>query len=119
MKCGQRFTTYEKVTLVDLRVAKRRGVTQPYYRHKLESGLRKALEKRPINEEQFQRLMFMIENDLMNLRKEIVASEQIGRIVLEHLRQLDKVAYLRFASIYRNFRSTKAFEKEIQRLEKD
>ena len=72
-----------------------------------------------MTEEQFQKMIFMIEDDILNLRKELVASEQIGRIVLEHLKQLDKVAYLRFASIYRDFRSTKAFEKEIQKLEKD
>ncbi len=119
LKCQRRFSTYERISLVDLRVQKRQGTTQPYHRQKLEVGLKKALEKRPVTEEQFQKMIFMIEDDILNLRKELVASEQIGRIVLEHLKQLDKVAYLRFASIYRDFRSTKAFEKEIQKLEKD
>ena len=114
---SRRFSTW-KNQLGGL-TAKRQGTTQPYHRQKLEVGLKKALEKRPVTEEQFQKMIFMIEDDILNLRKELVASEQIGRIVLEHLKQLDKVAYLRFASIYRDFRSTKAFEKEIQKLEKD
>jgi transcriptional repressor NrdR len=101
-----------------LEVQKRSGEKQPYLRHKLELGLRKALEKRPIGEEQFQKLVSSIENDIFNLEKELVMSEQIGQIVLTHLRTTDKVAYLRFASVHRNFKSTKAFEKEIEKLEK-
>jgi transcriptional repressor NrdR len=99
-------------------VQKRSGEKQPYVRHKLELGLRKALEKRPVPEEQFQKLVSWVENDIFNLEKDTVSSEQIGHIVLSHLRKLDKVAYLRFASVHRNFKSTKAFEKEIEKLEK-
>ena len=97
---------------------KRSGEKQPYVRHKIELGLRKALEKRPVTEEQFQKLVSSIENAIFNLEKETVSSEQIGHIVLSHLRALDKVAYLRFASVHHNFRSTRAFEKEIEKLEK-
>jgi len=99
-------------------VVKHSGEKQPYLRHKLELGLRKALEKRPVTEEQFQKLVSSIENDIFNLEKDTVSSDQIGQIVLVHLRTLDKVAYLRFASVYRNFKSTKAFEREIEKLEK-
>lgn len=106
------------MSLVDLRVRKRNGSKEPYYRHKIEMGLRKALEKRPVTAQEFQKLLFEIEQDIFNLRKKTVSTEQMGRIVLFYLKGVDKVAYLRFASVYRNFRTPKAFEREIQRLEK-
>lgn len=118
LQCNRRFTTYERIELFGLQVVKRSGVKQPYLRHKLELGLRKALEKRPVTEEQFQKLVSSVENDIFNLEKDMVHSDQIGQIVLTHLKALDKVAYLRFASVHRNFKSTRAFEKEIQKLEK-
>ena len=118
LQCNRRFTTYERIELFGLQVVKHSGEKQPYLRHKLELGLRKALEKRPVTEEQFQKLVSSIENDIFNLEKDTVSSDQIGQIVLSHLRVLDKVAYLRFASVYRNFKSTKAFEREIEKLEK-
>ena len=118
LQCNRRFTTYERIELFGLQVVKRSGGKQPYLRHKLELGLRKALEKRSISEEQFQKAISLIENDIFNLEKDIVSSEQIGKIVLSHLRVLDKVAYLRFASVHRNFKSTKAFEREIEKLQK-
>jgi len=104
--------------LLGIEVLKRNGSKQPFLRHKLESGIRKALEKRPCTEEQLQKLVSSIENDIFNLNKDAVESAQIGQIALSHLKQFDKVAYLRFASVYRNFRSPKAFEKEIQKLQK-
>ncbi len=117
LKCQRRFTTYERVELSGIQVKKRNNSKEPYYRHKLELGVRKALEKRPYTEEQFQKLISSIENEIFNLEKNPVPTEQIGEIVLSHLKELDKVAYLRFASVYRNFRSPRAFEKEIQKLE--
>ena len=116
--CGRRFTTYERLELLGVEVVKRGGSKEVFSRHKLESGIRKALEKRPFGEEQLQKLVSSIENDIFNLGKDVVESEQVGQIVLIHLRKLDKVAYLRFASVYRNFRTPKAFQKEIQKLEK-
>jgi transcriptional repressor NrdR len=118
MHCKRRFTTYERVELFGLEVLKRSGEKEPYLRHKLELGLRKALEKRPVTEEQFQKLVSSIENDIFTLEKETVSSEQIGHIVLSHLREVDKVAYLRFASVHKDFKSPRAFEREIQKLEK-
>ena len=118
LQCSRRFTTYERIELFGLQVVKRTGEKQPYLRHKLELGLRKALEKRPVAEDQFQKTVSSIENDLFNLEKETVSSDTIGKIVLSHLRILDKVAYLRFVSVHRNFKSTKAFEREIEKLEK-
>ena len=118
LKCHQRFSTYEKISLIDLKVRKRNGSKEPYYRHKIEAGLRKAFEKRLVTDQEFQKLLFEIEQDIFNLEKNTVSTEQIGHIVLSHLKSVDKVAYLRFASVYRNFRTPKAFEREIQRLEK-
>ena len=118
LQCNRRFTTYERIELFGLQVVKRSGEKQPYLRHKLELGLRKALEKRPVTEEQFQKTVSSIENDIFNLEKDTVSSDIIGKIVLSHLRILDKVAYLRFASVYHNFKNTKAFEREIEKLEK-
>jgi len=118
LQCSRRFTTYERIELFGLQVVKRTGEKQPYLRHKLELGLRKALEKRPVAEDQFQKTVSSIENDIFNLEKDTVNSDTIGKIVLSHLRILDKVAYLRFVSVHRNFKSTKAFEREIEKLEK-
>lgn len=115
--CGRRFTTYERLELLGVEVVKRNGSKEPFSRHKLESGIRKALEKRPYTEEQLQKLVASIENDIFNSNKEIVESSCIGQTVLSHLKQFDKVAYLRFASVYRNFRTPKAFEKEIKKLQ--
>ncbi len=97
-------------------VLKRDGSKEPYYRHKLELGLRKALEKRDVAEDQFQKLVSRIEGEIFNREKEVISSEEIGQSVLSHLREFDKVAYLRFASVYRNFKSPRAFEKEIHKL---
>ncbi len=116
--CGRRFTTYERLELFGIEVVKRNGSKELFSRHKLESGIRKALEKRPYTEEQLQKLVSSIENDIFNLNKDVVESSHIGQTVLSHLRQFDKVAYLRFASVYRNFKSPRAFEKEIQKLQK-
>ena len=115
--CGRRFTTYERLELLGIEVAKRSGLKEPFLRHKLEAGIRKALEKRPYTEDQLQKLISSIENDIFNLNKDVVESSYIGQRVLAHLKQFDKVAYLRFASVYRNFRSPKAFEKEIRKLQ--
>src|SRR3989338_1379267 len=103
--CKRRFTTYERIELFGLEVQKRDGSREPYARHKLELGLRKALEKRPVSEEQFQKMVAMIENDIFNLEKEQVSSQELGQIVLSHLQEIDKVAYLRFVSVHRNFKS--------------
>lgn len=116
--CRKRFTTYERVELVGLEVVKRDGKKEAFSRHKLELGLRKALEKRQFTEDHFQKLISRIESEIFNREKESIASEEIGKLVLSHLRNFDKVAYIRFASVYRNFKTPKAFEKEIQRLEK-
>jgi transcriptional repressor NrdR len=115
--CGRRFTTYERLELLGVEVVKRNGQKESFSRHKLDAGIRKALEKRPYTEEQFQRLVAGIERDIFDLEREEVQTVDVGRLVLSHLQQFDKVAYLRFASVYRNFKTPRAFEKEIQKLQ--
>ncbi|MEK7510391.1 MAG: transcriptional regulator NrdR [Patescibacteria group bacterium] len=117
--CGRRLTTYERLELLGFEVLKRDGSREPYYRRKLELGIRKALEKRPFTEQEIQKLVSSIENEIFNRDKDFMSSAEIGDIVLSYLKDADKVAYLRFASVYRNFRSPKAFEREIQKLKEE
>jgi transcriptional repressor NrdR len=113
LKCGFRFSTYEEVELLDLTVLKRDGSKQAYSREKLEQGLRKALERRPISEEQFRMLVNKIERDIQALRKNDLSSQEIGEIVIKELKKKDPVAYIRFASVYRSFQDLESFQKEI------
>jgi len=113
LKCGFRFSTYEDVELLDLTVVKRDSSKQAYAREKLEQGLRKALERRPISEEQFRMLVNKIERDMQVLRKNEISSQEIGEIVMKELKKKDPVAYIRFASVYRAFQDLQSFQKEI------
>ncbi len=120
-RCSSRFSTYEEVELLNLSVLKRDGSRESYLREKLEQGLRKATEKRPITAEEFRRLVSRIEGDIQKkgARKggtqEIKASD-IGEIVMRHLQRVDPVAYIRFASVYRSFQDAETFQRELQYL---
>lgn len=115
-KCGYRFSTLEEVEILDLSVVKRDGRREPYDREKLESGLRKALEKRSFTSSDFKTLLGSIERDFQKKRKSEVTSAEIGEIVMNRLKTFDKVAYIRFASVYRSFEDVKTFEKELKKL---
>lgn len=117
LKCEYRFSTYEEVEILDLQVLKRDGSTQAYNRDKLEGGLHKALEKRPISVEEFKRLISEIEQDIQKkTENNRIESKEIGNIVVRKLRKYDQIAYLRFASVYRQFEDIEEFKKEIQKL---
>ncbi|MDZ4243895.1 MAG: transcriptional regulator NrdR, partial [Candidatus Doudnabacteria bacterium] len=117
LKCEYRFSTYEEVEILDLQVAKRDGSTESYLRDKLEGGLRKALEKRPISAEEFKRLISEIEQDIQKkMENNRIESKEIGSIVVRKLKKYDPIAYLRFASVYRQFEDVEEFKKEIQKL---
>ncbi|HNQ45011.1 MAG TPA: transcriptional regulator NrdR [bacterium] len=103
LKCGFRFSTYEEMEILDLIVVKRDGHKELYSRDKLISGLRKATEKRPVNDDQFKRLVNLIERDIQAKRQSEIESRDIGRIVMRQLKKVDKVAYIRFASVYSDF----------------
>jgi len=115
-KCAYRFSTVEGVELLDFALVKRDGRRESYRREKLASGLRKALEKRPFTAERFQKLVGDIERDLQRLRKEEVTSRELGEIVMNRLREFDKVAYIRFASVYRSFEDVDRFAEELRSL---
>ncbi len=114
LRCGERFSTREEIEIVRLRIIKRDGTRQEYNRIKIESGLRNALQKRPVSEERLQKLLNTIERSIQSLEKREVKSKVIGRIVMDHLRDVDDVAFIRFASVYKSIGSVSTFNKVIQ-----
>jgi len=114
--CSYRFSTNEEVQLLDITVVKRNGRREPYDRSKIERGLRSSLEKRPVTEVSFRRLTSGIERDIQRLKNSEVTSAQLGEIVMEQLRHFDKVAFIRFASVYRQFEDVASFSKELELL---
>jgi transcriptional repressor NrdR len=117
-KCGFRFSTVEEMELLDVAVIKRNGKREAYSREKVMSGLKKALEKRPYTEIQLSRLIHNIERDIQKVRGGEITSADIGEIVMKRIRLFDKVAYIRFASVYRSFEDLETFEKELEKLGK-
>ncbi len=115
-QCGQRFTTFERVQLRELTVLKRNGRRTPFDRDKLLRSVQVALRKRPVDPERIDRMVSGIVRRLESQGDEEVKSEIIGELVMEGLKQLDDVAYVRFASVYRNFRDPKDFEDVLGEL---
>lgn len=114
--CGERFTTYEKAELNLPRVIKQDGSRQPFDEEKLRSGLCKALEKRPVSMEQIEASVSRIKHNLLTTGEREVEARNIGDRVMEELRQLDHVAYIRFASVYLDFEDVDAFREAIEKL---
>jgi transcriptional repressor NrdR len=117
--CGGRFTTFERVQLRELMVVKKSGRRTPFDRDKLARSVQVALRKRPVDEEKIERMVSGIVRQLESLGESEIRSEQIGALVMEGLRNLDDIAYVRFASVYRDFREAKDFEEIIGELDKD
>jgi len=116
LKCAKRFTTYERVDTVDLAVIKKDGRREQFNRDKLLIGLKKACEKRPISMETIDETVSEIEQDLRKRETIEISSRIIGEMVMRRLRVLDKIAYIRFASVYREFEDLESFEKEVHNL---
>jgi transcriptional repressor NrdR len=114
--CGKRFTTYEKVDELPLVVVKKDGRREAFNRQKLLSGLVKACQKRPVSTVQLETVVGQIERELRNTIEMEVRSQYIGELVMKHLRGLDEVAYVRFASVYREFRDAESFMEELKNL---
>jgi len=114
--CGQRFTTYERVAKVNLQVVKRDGRRESFDRQKLLDGIMRACAKRPISTDQIEEMVIEIETALYGLGKAEVSSNTIGEMVIVRLRELDDVAYVRFASVYRSFANLKALRREIDEI---
>ena len=114
--CGQRFTTFERVQLRELTIVKKSGRRVPFDRDKLMRSLQIALRKRPIDGERLERLVSGIVRRLESLGESEIPSDMVGKLVMEGLINIDQVAYVRFASVYRDFREVKDFEEFIDRL---
>ena len=118
MDCGHRFTTYEEIERADLRVVKRDGRSEPFDRHKLLTGLLKACEKRPVSVETIEQAAEEIIREIESDFTKELPSHVIGAKVMDRLHNLDEVAYVRYASVYRHFQDIGEFIDEIQALEK-
>jgi len=114
--CGKRFTTYEYVETIELIVKKRDGRTERFDLNKIIRGLQKACEKTPVTMEQIHELAEQVRQDLMAPGKEEVSSQEIGDLVMKHLKKLDRVAYIRFASVYRKFEEPEDFQKLLKEV---
>lgn len=115
-KCGKRFTTYEKVEENIIMIIKKDGRREVFDRNKVMNGIIKACEKRPVAMADIERVVSEIERGLNNLMEKEVESAFIGELVMEQLKKLDEVAYVRFASVYRQFTDVNTFIKEIEKL---
>lgn len=118
LKCSARFSTYEEVELLHLVVIKRDGAKKDYDKSKIEVGIRKALEKRPVGNEKIAKLMGDIEYEIQSSEKTEITTREIGKIVLKKMREIDEVAYVRFASVYKSFGSIESFKKELDSFDK-
>lgn len=115
-KCQFRFSTIEETEILDLVVVKRDGHREGYNREKVIRGILKSLEKRSYTNESFQSLIHSIERDIQKRRKREIKSQEIGEILMNRLKSFDKVAYIRFASVYRAFEDVETFRKELESL---
>lgn len=116
--CAKRFTTYEKYEELQLIVVKKDGRREPFSRQKLLAGLYKACEKRPVSTEQLETIVWEIEKQLRDLNDREVPSELIGEAVIKKLFETDEIAYIRFASVYRQFKDINKFMEELEELVK-
>ena len=114
--CGKRFTTYEKVETIPLIVIKKDNNREQYDRSKIEAGILRACYKRPVPAADVQQVINAIETDIFELEVKEVKSEMIGEIVIKRLKNLDEVAYVRFASVYREFKDVNTFMEELKKL---
>lgn len=115
-RCGYRFSTVEEVELLDISIVKRDGRREAYLRDKLTQGLKKALEKRPYTDAQFHSLVQKIERDIQKRRSGELTALELGETLMKHLKRFDKVAYIRFASVYYSFEDLSKFEEELGKL---
>ena len=116
LSCGKRFTTYERVEEHELIVIKKDGSTQQYDKSKIISGILRACEKRPVSIKQIENIVFLIEKKIIDSGNREVNSAEIGDSVIRHLYEVDQVAYIRFASVYRSFDDLSEFLSELNKI---
>ena len=114
--CGKRFTTYEKVETIPLLVIKKDSTREKFERAKIESGVLRACYKRPVSTEKIQQAINDIETKVYSLEEKEIPSSEIGEIVMDELKNLDEVAYVRFASVYREFKDVNTFMDELKKI---
>lgn len=114
--CGKRFTTYEKVETIPLIIIKKDNNREQYDRRKIENGVLQACYKRPVSAEKIQRTIDAIERNVFNLEDKEIPSHVIGELVMDELKKLDEVAYVRFASVYREFKDVNTFMDELKKI---
>ncbi|MCR5743851.1 MAG: transcriptional regulator NrdR [Lachnospiraceae bacterium] len=115
-KCGRRFTTFEKIEIFPIMVIKKDGTREQYDRSKIEAGVMRACHKRPISAEQIHDMIDDVENEIFSIADKEIDSNKIGEIVMDHLKDLEEVAYIRFASVYREFTDVDNFAEELKKL---
>lgn len=118
LKCGRKFTTYERYEDISLKVIKKNDAREPFQRDKIRRGLQTACWKRPVSDEQIELLVIAVEKDLYESFDDEIDSRTVGKLVMEHLRQLDEVAFVRFASVYREFQNVEDFVHELDQMAK-
>jgi transcriptional repressor NrdR len=116
LKCKKRFTTYEKLEVAGIRVIKKDGTRQTFDLEKIKKGILRACEKRPISLQQIDQVVYEIESKISSSNKKEIKTQTIGEMVMKALKRLDKIAYIRFASVYRDFKDVSDFKKEIKEL---
>ena len=116
LKCNKRFTTYEYIELTPVYVKKKDGRLEKFDRNKIKKGIMKALEKRPVDHEKVEEILGSIEEKIRRTGKEEIESKIIGEYVMDSLKEIDHVAYIRFASVYRSFTDVSSFQEEVKNL---
>ncbi len=116
LKCKKRFTTYEKVAKAEIYVIKKDGRREKFSKEKLEGGIHRAFEKRPVKKEDIDKMINEIEEQILKHGKKEVKSSTIGEIAMRKIKKLDNVAYIRFASVYRDFQDISDFKRELREL---
>jgi transcriptional repressor NrdR len=116
LKCGKRFTTYEKISKEDICTIKKDGRREKFSREKLEGGIIKAFEKRPIAKEKINNMINEIEEQIRKKGKKEIKTSEIGELVMKKIKKIDNVAYIRFASVYRDFQDINDFKQEMRKL---
>ncbi|MFH1054140.1 MAG: transcriptional regulator NrdR [Candidatus Woesearchaeota archaeon] len=114
--CKKRFTTYERIESHPIIVVKKNKNREQFDRYKLKRGIQKSCEKRPVSDEQIEKIIDQIETELKNRSSSEIKSKEIGEMVMEKLKDIDEVSFVRFASVYRHFKDIKTFEKELKKL---
>ena len=118
-KCNERFTTYEKLDIIPITIVKRGLTIERFDKDKILKGIILACNKRPVSINQIEQLVKEIENNLSTLSKKEISTEYIGELVMEKLKKIDDISYVRFASVYREFKDLDSFMEELEKLQKD